>query len=97
MSGRDTCGSEENATATSAAPASSAEMPASATVSGTNTERTSSPYTDRSPTPQPVLVRQSDGAARRGACACAGAAESQRATAANTAVQRMVKPYALTA
>ncbi len=32
MSGRETCGLEENATATSATPSSSAEMPASATV-----------------------------------------------------------------
>ena len=38
MSGRESCGLEENATATSASPSSSAWMPASATVSGAKTE-----------------------------------------------------------
>src|SRR6478736_6715323 len=93
MSGRDTCGFEENATATSATPSSSAEMPASATVSGTNAGRTSSPYTDFSPTPQPVLVRQSAGAERRTVCACAGAVESQIPTASSTPDHRMTQPY----
>ena len=51
-------------------------MPASATVNGTNADFTSSPYTDRSPTPQPGLTRQSAGAASRTCCACAGAAQS---------------------
>src|SRR6478735_5400157 len=97
MSGRDTCGFEENATATSAAPSSSAETPASAIVSGTNVACTSSPYTDFRPTPQPVLVRQSEGAARRTCCAPAGAVESQIPTVTSSTDQRMAQPYCVDA
>ena len=62
-------------------------MPASATVSGTNAERTSSPYADLSPTPQPGLTRQSEGAASRTCCACAGAAQSQSSERDSTTIR----------
>ena len=73
-------------------------MPASATVSGTNAglARRVRIRTCR-PTPQPGFARQSEGAARRTCCACAGAAQSQTTTADDHApAHRMAQPYRLT-
>src|SRR5690242_16707563 len=89
MSGRETAGLEENAIATSAAPSSSAEMPASATVSGTSTDCTLSPYADFMPRPHAALTRQSVGAASRTCCACAGAAERETSAPTTTPTHRM--------
>src|SRR5690348_17347215 len=88
-SGRESCGSDENATATSARPSSSALTPASATVGGVNADRASSPYTDLNPTPQAEFTKQSDGAARLTVSPCASAEEGQRTSARATARTRI--------
>ena len=94
MSGRDTSGSDENATATSASPASSAAMPAPATVQWNEHRRRRRPCRPRlSPGPQPGFVKQSGrprGAPSRRHRDCAGATIDRPKT--STAKSRRLFP-----